>query len=315
MKSQAVFFVEPGKTEIREWDCPDPGAGEIQVRCIANGICMGETTLFTGKQHSHYPRPVGHEGIGVVTKVPQGVGHIREGDFVDCFGWSEYQNLSAYRVNKFVAPPRDPATHIAEPVACVVTALRSYNITPGDRVLLMGAGFMGLLNVQGLAHCPLDELVVVDIKKDNLDLAREFGATETIQAGSPEGEARLEELKHRGFDLVIEAAAVPATIQSAGEFCRTGGRLSIFAWHHEPRAVDMGLWHIRGLTVLNSAPGIGTDHNSNSMERAVRLLERGVFDLSRLVTHRHSYRDVQAAMELSVTRPPGYIKGVLTFDN
>ena len=160
MKSQAVFFTAPGKSEIREWDCPDPDANQVQVRCVANGICMGEVSLFSGRQQSHYPRPVGHEGIGVVTKVPRNISHIREGDYVDCFGWSSYQNLDAHRVNKFRSPPKDPSVYLAEPAACVVTALYSYNITPGDRVLLLGAGYMGLLNVQGLSRYPLAELTV-----------------------------------------------------------------------------------------------------------------------------------------------------------
>lgn len=313
MKSLAVFFTKPHETELREWDCPDPGPGQVQVRCVANGICMGEVSLFTGLQHSHYPRPVGHEGIGVVTKVPRDVTHLAEGDYVDCFGWSTYQNIDAYRVSKFRRQPADPAVLLTEPAACVVTALYSYNITPGDRVLLLGAGYMGLLNVQGLSRYPLQDLVVVDLKPHNLELARKFGATEVIHAGSDEGQKRLEQLRLEPFDLVIEAAASPRTLQSAGDYCRQGGRLAIFSWHHEPRMVDMGVWHIKGLTVLNSAPGIGTDHNVNSMVRAVQLLERGVFDMRELVTHRHRVRDVQEAMELSVARPENYIKGVLLF--
>ncbi len=313
MNSRAVFFTAPGKSEIREWDCPDPASDQVQVRCLANGICMGEVSLFSGKQKSHFPRSVGHEGIGVVTKVPAGIKHIHEGDYVDCFGWSSYQNLGVNCINRFLMPVEDPTINIVEPAACVVTALYSYNITPGDRVLLLGAGYMGLLNVQGLARYPLDQLVVVDVKKHNLELARRFGATEVIQAGTNEGESRLSQL--HDFDLVIEAAAAPATLQGAGSFCRQGGRLAIFSWHHEPRAVDMGVWHIKGLTVLNSAPGIGTDHNINSMARAVRLLERGVFDMSQLVTHRHRLDEVQQAMELALQRPANYIKGVLLFND
>jgi threonine dehydrogenase-like Zn-dependent dehydrogenase len=52
----------------------------------------------------------------------------------------------------------------------------------------------------------------------------------------------------------------------------------------------------------------------NPMQRAVDLLERGVFDLSKLVTHRHPIADVRSAMDLGVRRPAGYIKGVLQWD-
>jgi threonine dehydrogenase-like Zn-dependent dehydrogenase len=59
---------------------------------------------------------------------------------------------------------------------------------------------------------------------------------------------------------------------------------------------------------------ISTDHNVNHMQRAILLLESGLFDQRELVTHRHSVAQVQEAMELASERPPEYIKGVLLFD-
>jgi 2-desacetyl-2-hydroxyethyl bacteriochlorophyllide A dehydrogenase len=315
VKAQSIYFLAPGKAEIREVGVSDPASDQIQVKCLANGICMAETSIFTGAEPAQFPCLVGHEGIGVVVKVGDNVENVKEGDFVCCGPWSSVQNMDARRAHKFTIKPDDPAIYLTEPVSCVVTALYAYDITPGDRVLVMGAGFMGLLNVQGLAHYPLAELVVTEVKAHNLELAREFGATEVIHVGTPEGNARLEEFKSQPFDLVVEAAGVEATVQQASLFARNGGRLAIFAWHHTPRSLDLGVWHLRGLKVPNVAPNIGTDHNTSSMARAIRLLERGVFDLSQLVTHRHPASQVQEAMELSVERPQEYIKGVLIFDD
>ncbi|MBD3347004.1 MAG: zinc-binding dehydrogenase [Chitinivibrionales bacterium] len=203
---------------------------------------------------------------------------------------------------------------IAEPVDCIVGAIRSYEIMPGDRVLLMGAGYMGLLNVQGLAACPLAELVVTDIKQENLERAKAFGASKIINTGTAEGLTELEQYKSDPFDLVIEAAGVEQTLQSAGSFIRTGGRLALFAWHHAPRSVDFGEWHIGGYKVLNSSPMISTDLAVSTMERAVRLMEKGTFDQSNLITHRHPLSKVQEAMEIASERPEGYLKGVLEFE-
>ncbi len=312
MPAQVVEFTAPFVAEIKEIDLPDPQPHEIQIRTVANGICMAEVSTFNGAE-PHYPSAAGHEGVGVVTKVGSAVTDLKEGDWVATGRWATAQNLPAAGLARLSAPPPDPGIFLIEPCACVVTALYSYDLTAGDRVLLLGAGFMGLLNVQALARCPLAELVVTDVKAENLALAQEFGATEVINVGTPEGQARLEELKSQPFDLVIEAAGVESTLQVAGSLTRPGGRLSVFAWHHQPRTVDFGLWHMRGLKVLNSAPGIGRDHNINNMQRAVALLERGVFDLSKLVTHRHPFEEVQAAMELAAARPADYIKGVLLF--
>jgi len=314
MKSRNVYFLEPGRAEIREEQVPDPAPNQVQIRCVANGICMAEATLFTGAEHSTFPRKVGHEGIGIVVKAGREVDHLQEGDVVDCWQWDSVQNVNAERVHKFATPPRDPALYIAEPVACVVNALYAYDITPGDRVLVLGVGFMGLLNVQGLARYPLVELVVTDVKSENLKLAREFGATEVIEAGTPEGVRRIDDLRSQPFDLVVEAAGAAETVQMAGSLTRLGGRLAIFAWHHVPRSVDMGVWHIRGLKVLNTAPNIGRDRTIDSQGRAVKLLDRGLFDLTKLITHRHPISEVQEAMELAAERPSDYIKGVLLFD-
>jgi threonine dehydrogenase-like Zn-dependent dehydrogenase len=172
---------------------------------------------------------------------------------------------------------------------------------------------MGLLNVQGLARCPIAELVVTDVKERNLTLARQFGATRTIDTSTAQGKRELEELSSEPFDLTIDAAGVDATIQAAPRLTRTGGRIAIFAWHHTRRSIDLGAWHFGGFRVLNAAPLIGTDSSIDTFERAVRLIDAGRFDQRPLVTHRHPFEKAQEALELAAERPAGYIKGVLTF--
>lgn len=316
-----IFIVEPGKIEIRDIEVPDPRHDEVQVRCVANGICMGEVSLFRGAEPLDGPRLVGHEGIGVVVKVGREVEDYKEGDWVACGKWATLYNyrpahpaLGYQTLAKYAAPPDDPAVYIAEPASCIVSALYQYDITPADRVLVMGAGYMGLLNVQGLAAYPLSELVVTDIKPRNLELARAFGATRTIQVGTAQGDAEMSALQDEPFDLVVEAAGVEDTLQRASLYVRAAGRLAIFAWHHEPRLVDVGRWLVFGQKVLNVGPRISADHNVDNMARTVRLLENGVFDQRELVTHRHAAADIEEAMALATQRPPEYIKGVLLFD-
>lgn len=324
MDAQAVMLIGPGKVGLREVSVPEPRAGEVQVRSLANGICMGEVVQFAGVLQLPYPRPLGHEGIGVVSQIGTGVERLREGDYVtiwndprrgakDGFPWQTVLNLPADRAVRFSAAPDDPAVMLGEPAACIATALYTYDICPGDRVLVLGAGYMGLLNVQALAHCPLAELIVTDLKPGNLDLAERFGATRTIRAGTPKGEAALEALAAEPFDLVVEAAGAEAVLQAAADYVRPGGRLSMFAWHHGSCSVNMDAWHMKGITVVNSSPWSGADHNVDKMVRGVRLLERGILDMGPLVTHRHAYTNAQEAMELAAERPDGYVKGVLTF--
>lgn len=311
VKSLNVYLVDMRKVEVREEKIKDPSPDEVQVRCLANGICMGEVSLFVGWEPSQLPRKLGHEGIGIVVKVGRDVKGINEGDYVVCWTWDTYQNIKASQVRKFSAVPEDPAIYLAEPVACVINALYAYDITPGDRVLLIGAGFMGLLNLQALGRYPLAELAVAEVRQRNIELAAQFGATSVFNVSA--GDDVLEDLKRTPFDLVIEAAGAAETIQSAAEFVRPGGRLAIFAWHHHPRMVDLGIWHLRGLKVLNTSPMMGIDRNVDNMARAVKLLERCYFNMRMLITHRHHVTQVQEALELAAERPEGYIKGVIMF--
>jgi threonine dehydrogenase-like Zn-dependent dehydrogenase len=315
LKAHEIVFTGLRQAQIRPIVVKDPEPGEVQVRTLANGICMFEVSLFTGAEPTKFPREVGHEGIGVVEKVGKGVTRLKEGDIVTCGRWHTVQNAPAWTARRIPRPPADPGVFLVEPANCVVIAVRSYDIVPGDRVLVLGAGYMGLLNVQLLGRCPLSELVVADVKPRNLELARQFGATEVIDAGSAEGRARLKAREEEPFDLVVEAAGAAATLAQATALVRSGGKLGIFAWHHEPRAVDLSTWHMRGIRVMNCAPNIGRDRNEETWERAIRLMECGTFDMTPLVTHRHPAEDVQAAMELAAERPSDYIKGVLLFSS
>ncbi len=311
-KARQLWIVAPGKIEWREVTLKDPGPDEVQLKMIANGICMFEVSVFKGTEPM-YPTFAGHEGISVVVKAGKNVKNLKEGDYVPAGNWTDLQNMNSFGLVSFSKRFADWSTIICEPVECIVRALYSYEISPGDRVLMTGAGYMGLLNVQGLAHCPLAELVVADINPRKLKLAKAFGATETIQVGTPAGDARMEELKGNPFDLVIEASGALPPLQKAGLLTRRGGRLSVFSWHHGPREVDFGVWHMRGLKVLNSAPLIAIDHNVQHNLRAVRLIEKGTFDQTKLITHRHKFEDVQKALEAGAARKDDYVKGVLLF--
>ena len=318
VKGYGVWIVEAGRAEVREMAVTDPDRDEIQVRCVANGICMGDVSMFRGVEPVREPRLVGHEGIGFVTKVGRDVTDYGEGDWVSCWQWASLANYNvrvkgSRVIAKYSRPPEDPPVLFAEPASCIVSALPTYDMIPGDRVLVLGAGYMGLLNVQGLAHMPLKELVVSDLKPHNLDLARAYGATEVIQVGTPDGDARMEALKGEPFDLVVEAAGAAKTLQAAGDFARVGGRISVFAWHHAPRTVDFGQWHMQGIRMFHAAPMISTDRNVGIMQRAVWLLERGTFQMQELITHRHTAERAQEALEMAAARPPEYIKGVLEF--
>lgn len=314
MKTEVILLTDDRKVELREIDIPEISDDEILVECEANGICKLEVSVFTGAERFGYPIPLGHEGIGRVIQIGKNVKRVKEGDTVHCNSWARRQIIRESAIKLFETRPEDVATVLVEPVSCIVSALFSYNIMPGDRVLVLGAGYMGLLNIIGLAHSPISELVVTDIRDSNLKVAQSLGATRIINGSTDRGRSEIEALSRTPFDLVVECAEVQETVDLATKLTRRGGRLAIFSWHHTARTVDLRAWHIGGFTVINASPQNSTDRSVNTFQRAIHLIECGMFDQSQLITHRHSYREAQEAMELAAERPDGYIKGVLLFD-
>ncbi len=315
MKNLVAYQTGLRKIELREEEIAGPGPDEVQVQCLANGICAGDIFLFghNGGGRDYSPQRIGHEGVGVVTARGANVSSVKEGDFVQCFHWAKYSNIPLPKLVRFRQKPGVPVEALIEPPSCAVSAYHEYHIEPGDRALVIGAGYMGLLNVQLLANSPLSELVVCDLKKRNLELAAEFGATETVELGSEDGNQKLEEYKKKPFDLVIECAGSDPALQTASELVKVGVCLAIFSWHHAPRALDIGRWHLLGLRVANASPMIAARRNFPAYERTAWLLESGVFNQQKLITHRFHIEDVQKAMEQTLTRDDSFIKGAFLF--
>jgi threonine dehydrogenase-like Zn-dependent dehydrogenase len=182
-RSIAVEFSSPGKVGLTIVDVPAPRGDELLVRVRACGICMLDVNTFTGKLPAAFPRVTGHEGVGVVDRVGADVSAFRPGDKVAFLGvpaLSEYCLVKAERAAPIPLETEDFVPWIAEPASCVINGARSARVEPGDTVVLIGAGYMGLLLVQALPRQIMEHFVVIDVDEDRLALARRFGAAITL---------------------------------------------------------------------------------------------------------------------------------------
>jgi threonine dehydrogenase-like Zn-dependent dehydrogenase len=287
MKTEAIYFAGPRKAEIREVEVSDPQPQQVQVLCKATGICAAEISRFTETDKAAFPFAPGREGVGQVIRVGSDVKDIQPGQYVTCNRWQKIQNMDASLAHKIPGEPEDPALWLVEPVARAIASVQFAHVQPGDRVAIIGAGFMGLVVTQLVGRYPVYELVVADSKPKNLALAAEFGATETVNTAGKDGEARLEAMKREPFDLVIAATCPQPLLDLGRQLCRRGGRYVI---------------------------GVGDEAGcKGQFERAVRAMWRGLVDLKPLVTHRHKFSEVQAAMEAGGQGGESYIRGALTF--
>ena len=262
MKTKALWVTAPERIEVREAELPAPKYDELQVHTRAVGICAWDSYLYRGMSApGPIPYRLGHEGVGIVTAMGEGVKGFKVGDgiFVGTGGdemMAEDFNVRYDCAAKIPEGETDYIKWVGEPAVCVVNLLQKADIQPGDSIALIGAGYMGLLTLQGLRGTPYGELTVFDINEDNLKVAREYFPEGCYNTGTPEGQAKIDEIKARGgVNVVIEFAAAEATFKLANELTAgVGGKLVFGAWHRGERAIDGNRWHTTGLTVLNVAP-------------------------------------------------------------
>ena len=315
MRSEGLFLGERGRVEVGPVDVPDPGPGSVQVGLRACGLCRADIDYFTGTLPLKMPALVGHEGAGVVTKVGPQVEGVAAGDKVTMAAgglFARVANCPVSRITRLPAHVERFEHWLAEPVACVVNALDQCPVSPGDRVVVVGTGFMGLLILQGLRHEPTRELIAIDVRPERLELARRMGADYAFDPQAEEDKETVEKLTRTGADLVFECAGTQEGFRLAYEAVKRAGTLCLFSWHKGERQVDLGRWHAYGLRVLNVSPTMAPDF-LQLLAPSVACLWRGIFNLEPLVTHTAPLEDAQQLFETAAQAPAGFIKGAVLF--
>ena len=310
MKTTTIRYVGPRRVERVEIELPDLKPGQMLVEARACGICAWD--LFT---YAHGPdvlpaAPPGHEAAGVVRQLGRDVRAFKPGDNVVAGGFARYQVLDADTAVPLPADIQHYEHWIVEPVACCVNGIDRAGVFPGDRVVVIGCGFMGLVIVQGLRRSLAGEVIGVDTVEARLDLAHQFGAARTLNVSQGNGQEAAAALADEGVDIVIEAAGVQAAMDLATRIVRRAGRICIFSWHHGPTTVDASKWHTLGLQVLNTSPSLSADMRK-IVQRTPSLMAQGVFDLAPLVTHVAPLEHIEELFEAGVSKTGGYIKGVV----
>ncbi len=321
MKIEAVFMLKERTTEIRQVELPPLEWDEVQVDVVACGVCAWDSYLFKGRDlRQPFPFPFGHEAVGIIRKVGSNVSRYKPGDKVFCIdgtpSMAQAINIKADMVGflpKNLTSTEDFVNWIGEPAVCVVNGLSNIHVRPGDNVVVIGTGYMGLLNVQAFHHSHIGTLTCFDLEEDKLKLAKQYGADACYISTSEEGRLAQEEIiRNGGVDIVIECSGSQPGFTMATALVAPGGTISNFAWHRADRIVNASPWHLNGIRIINTAPACD-NHFTDHVRQTERLMARGVFDQKDLITHVMDYHDIQKMMTIAETRSDGYIKGVITF--
>jgi 2-desacetyl-2-hydroxyethyl bacteriochlorophyllide A dehydrogenase len=335
---QVVIFPEPDVISVESVADPACAAGEVIVRVAQVGIRGTDLHIFRGEFPGAFPLIAGHELTGEVVELGRGVSRLRRCERVavdpnlycgechfcrkqqanHCLNWqgvgitrpggfAEYVAVPARACYSLPDELTDAQAAFIEPLSCVVYALSRLRVSPGDEVLIFGAGPMGLLLVQTLGHSGASQIVVVEKERERRSLAQQLGATAALSNDPVEMES-LRELAPHGFAAVIDATGAPAVIEQSLRFLAPRGQYLQFGVAPEDAAVSWSPYQIyrRDLTIIGSFALCYT------FEPAVAWMASGVVDIKPIVSHTlplaefpRAFRDFAAGRTLKVQLRPG----------
>jgi threonine dehydrogenase-like Zn-dependent dehydrogenase len=314
---RTAVLVEPGRIELVERPPAPLGPAEVRVAVSACGVCASEIPLWTGLERDELPAEIGHEIAGLVAAAGPEVSSLAPGDHVVVWtaaGGGFADELVADERSCVRVAPGLPFPAVAEPLSCVVNAVEMAAPTLGDDIVIVGAGFMGLLTQLVSALKGPRSIVVADVRPDALARAAALGATRVVDTRTESLSAAVEEVTGgRGADVSYEVTGVQAGLDLVTEVTRMSGTLAIVGYHQgAPRSIPLGRWNWMAFHVVN---GHFRDHATimAGMRAGMRLIESGRLDPSALATHTFALDAVAEAFATATARPEGFVKAVVEF--
>ncbi len=315
MKMRSALLSHEGFQIVRE-DIPPFADGEVLIKLMGCGICSGDVFVYKNrKQLATLPRRLGHEGSGLVIGVGRDVVGFELDDTVTTFALPAYADYIVARPDTVVKlPPKvDPINALGEAIACCDHAAGRFGIQSGDRVAVLGCGFMGLICLQMARYQGAGFICAIDPLHERLDMARRLGADAVLNPLQQSNEEIVKDLGE--FNVIIEAAGTQSVIDLSTALVMKHGRIILVGYHQSndgQRTVNMERWNYKAIDVMN---GHVRRHEEKlaAMEEGMKLLGQGHLQSEPLVTTYNLSEVDQAFADLSAGKE-GLIKAVLTMD-
>ncbi|HEU5470807.1 MAG TPA: zinc-dependent alcohol dehydrogenase family protein [Actinophytocola sp.] len=342
---KALVYDGPGQRVWRDVPQPslrEPTDAVVRVDAVT--ICGTDLHILKGDVPTvQSGRILGHEAVGTIVEVGAAVTTVRPGDrvLVSCIsacGRCRYCRVAAYgqclggggwilghlidgtQAEYVRVPFADTSTHhlpdaVSSEAALMLAdilptsyevGVRNGNVAPGDTVVVVGAGPIGLAAISTAQLYSPSQIIAIDLAQSRLDAAKQFGADVTIGAGQDAAEVVGELTGGLGADVAIEAVGVPETFELCAKLVRAGGHVANVGVHGKPATLHLeDLW-IRNVTITTGLV------DTSSTPTLLRMLAAGRLDTTRFITHRFALAEMEAAYQaFSHPNDTGALKVVL----
>lgn len=327
---RAAIFPTPEVCEIVERQTPTPPEWYVVVRVEACGVCGTDVHIYRGEFPARFPLIPGHEFAGVVEDVGQGVASLRPGHRVvidpniNCGSCRPCQrglthlcrNLVAFGVTAdggfathcsvparqcYKVPAEMPfeVAAMTEPVACCVHGVERAQIRPGEAVVVIGAGMIGLVMLQLALMRGAAAVIVSDHAAEKRELAMQFGATRTVNPKTEDlAEVVMKATQESGADVAIDCVGGVETSQQAVALVGEGGRALLFGVAPQKAEITVKPYHIYAHEITIT----GSFINPFTHGAALSLLAAGRIKVAEIISHRLGLDELPRAFELLEAR-------------
>jgi S-(hydroxymethyl)glutathione dehydrogenase/alcohol dehydrogenase len=312
-----------------EIEIPALKPGQVLVKVHFSGVCHSQLMEARGKRGDdpYLPHMLGHEGSATILEAGPGVTRFKKDDIViltwikgsgadvpqtqykkghqviNAGGVTTFSECSVVSENRCVPLPEGVPLDIASLFGCAVltgAGIVTNTIRPSAKnsLAIFGLGGIGLsaLMAAGLYEC--QTLIAVDIEKDKLELASEFGATHLIDSSVEDPVERIREITEgKGVDYSIEAAGVVKTIEQAFQSVRKGGGKCVFASHPKvDEKITIDPFDLICGKQIQGSWG-GESNPEDDIPKFAQLYRDGKLPLEKLLTRRYSLDQINEALD------------------
>lgn len=327
---RAALFREPESVEIVDRSPAPALEQQALIRVEACGVCGTDAHIWRGTFPARFPLIAGHEIAGVVEELGPGVGFLRPGDHVSVDpniscgvcrpcrrglihlcrnlaaigvtwdgGFATHCLVPAQQCYKMPGDMPFSVAAMTEPLACCVHGVDRAQVRPGETVVLIGAGAIGLILLQLVRLQGAAAVIVSELVEEKREMAARLGASRIVDPQAEDLATVVEEATGGdGADVVIECVGGAETAQLAMELAGEAGRVLLFGVAAESDRIAISPYEVyrKEITIT------GSFTNPFTHQRALDLLAAGQVEVEQLVTDRLPLDRVQAAIELLESR-------------
>lgn len=308
----AILYKPREKIEIRDVEVPKPKSLEVLVKVTSAGLCHTDVHIWEGhygpirieERGVKFPLIMGHEIAGIVEEIGTEVSKFKKGDKVLVYPWigdgtcsvcisgdenlcpslrplgilqpggfAEYTLVPNF---KYLVPADDLDLDYLAPLVCsgitAYNAVKKANLKPDERLLIIGAGGLGLMAVQLAKALFKPEVIVADIRESSLEEAERLGADYTINATKAN---LVEEVKRftngQGVHTVIDFVNTSDTSLMGFSCLRRGGKMILVGLHGEYSKFVLPLIPLRAISIIGVYTG-----NLKDLAEVVSLQKKGI---------------------------------------